>query len=130
MLSLFSFSPSFLTKKRGFLLTSLGLRRYGKHWNWNVETHLKIFLLLWNEFVPQEIIYLQINSILGKEKVFFAVENYFSKICKKFFFIKQDLKEFEETILQGVGYDKDGKISKKELTMILLTLAKISPNEQ
>ncbi|CAG9806128.1 unnamed protein product [Chironomus riparius] len=41
-----------------------------------------------------------------------------------------DLKDFEETILQGVGYDKDGKISRKELTMILLTLAKIPPNEQ
>jgi hypothetical protein len=38
---------------------------------------------------------------------------------------RQDLKDFEETILQGVGYDKDGKISRKELTMILLTLAKI-----
>lgn len=41
-----------------------------------------------------------------------------------------DLKDFEETILQGVGYDKDGKISRKELTMILLTLAKMPPNEQ
>lgn len=46
------------------------------------------------------------------------------------YFTKKDLKEFEETILQGVGYDKDGKISKKELTMILLTLAKFTPNEQ
>lgn len=36
----------------------------------------------------------------------------------------QDLKDFEETILRGVGYDKDGKISRKELTMILLALAK------
>lgn len=42
----------------------------------------------------------------------------------------QDLKDFEETILQGVGYDKDGKISRKELTMILLTLAKMPTNEQ
>lgn len=42
----------------------------------------------------------------------------------------EDLKEFEETILQGVDYDKDGKISRKELTMILLTLAKMPPNEQ
>lgn len=42
----------------------------------------------------------------------------------------EDLKDFEETILQGVGYDKDGKISRKELTMILLTLAKMPPNEQ
>lgn len=39
----------------------------------------------------------------------------------------QDLKEFEETILQGVGgYDKEGKVSRKELTMILLTLARMS----
>lgn len=42
----------------------------------------------------------------------------------------QDLKDFEETILQGVGYDKDGKVSRKELTMILLTLAKMPPGEQ
>lgn len=35
-----------------------------------------------------------------------------------------DLREFEETILQGVDYNKDGKINKKELTMILLALAK------
>ncbi|KAL5273062.1 CALB1 family protein [Megaselia abdita] len=41
----------------------------------------------------------------------------------------QDLIEFEETILQGVGYDKEGKISRKELTMILLTLAKMPPDE-
>lgn len=41
----------------------------------------------------------------------------------------QDLKDFEETILRGVGYDKDGKISRKELTMILLTLAKM-PNDE
>jgi hypothetical protein len=42
----------------------------------------------------------------------------------------EDLKDFEETILQGVGYDKEGKISRKELTMILLTLAKMPSNEQ
>lgn len=42
--------------------------------------------------------------------------------------IQQDLKDFEETILQGVDFDKDGKVSRKELTMILLTLAKM--NEQ
>ncbi|ETN62960.1 calbindin-32 [Anopheles darlingi] len=41
----------------------------------------------------------------------------------------QDLIEFEETILRGVGYDKDGKISRKELTMILLALAKLPPDE-
>ena len=35
-----------------------------------------------------------------------------------------DLQDFEETILQGVDYNKDGKINKKELTMILLALAK------
>ncbi|KAJ2941274.1 hypothetical protein O0L34_g3471 [Tuta absoluta] len=36
----------------------------------------------------------------------------------------QDLLEFEETILQGVEYSSDGKISRKQLTMILLALAK------
>jgi calretinin len=41
-----------------------------------------------------------------------------------------DLKDFEETILQGVDYDKNGKIDRKELTMILLTLAKMPSNEQ
>lgn len=40
-----------------------------------------------------------------------------------------DLKDFEETILQGVDYDKNGKIDRKELTMILLTLAKMPSNE-
>lgn len=32
--------------------------------------------------------------------------------------------EFEETILRGVDYNRDGKINKKELTMILLAIAK------
>lgn len=41
----------------------------------------------------------------------------------------QDLVDFEETILRGVGYDKDGKVSRKELTMILLALAKLPPDE-
>lgn len=41
----------------------------------------------------------------------------------------QDLIEFEETILQGVGYDKEGKVSRKELTMILLALAKQPPED-
>ncbi|KAF6199447.1 hypothetical protein GE061_007473 [Apolygus lucorum] len=36
----------------------------------------------------------------------------------------QDLAEFEETILRGVDYNQDGKINRKELTMILLALAK------
>ncbi|GAB0099935.1 Calbindin [Sergentomyia squamirostris] len=42
----------------------------------------------------------------------------------------QDLNDFEETILQGVDFDKDGKISRKELTMILLALAKIAPEDE
>lgn len=36
----------------------------------------------------------------------------------------QDLLEFEETIMRGVDYNKDGKINKKELTMILLAIAR------
>ncbi|KAK7601229.1 hypothetical protein V9T40_008670 [Parthenolecanium corni] len=36
----------------------------------------------------------------------------------------QDLSEFEETIMRGVDYNKDGKINKKELTMILLAIAR------
>lgn len=35
-----------------------------------------------------------------------------------------DLQDFEETILRGVDYNDDGKINRKELTMILLALAK------
>lgn len=42
----------------------------------------------------------------------------------------QDLSDFEDTILQGVGYDAEGKISRKELTMILLALAKPNEDEQ
>lgn len=41
-----------------------------------------------------------------------------------------DLEEFEETILQGVDYNQDGKINRKELTMILLALAKHSTEEE
>jgi calretinin len=41
-----------------------------------------------------------------------------------------DLQEFEETILRGCDYDQDGKISKKELTMILLALSKTSLEEE
>lgn len=40
----------------------------------------------------------------------------------------QDLAEFEDTILQGCDFNRDGKISKKELTMILLALSKSSPD--
>ncbi|GFT80213.1 calbindin-32 [Nephila pilipes] len=36
----------------------------------------------------------------------------------------QDLEEFQEAILRGCDFNKDGKINKKELTMILLALAK------
>lgn len=35
-----------------------------------------------------------------------------------------DLADFEETILKGCDFNRDGKISKKELTMILLALSK------
>jgi len=38
----------------------------------------------------------------------------------------KDLMDFEETILQGCDFNRDGKISKKELTMILLALSKHS----
>ncbi|XP_024083996.1 calbindin-32 isoform X5 [Cimex lectularius] len=42
----------------------------------------------------------------------------------------QDLAEFEETILRGVDYNQDGKINKKELTMILLAIAKHTQEEE
>lgn len=42
----------------------------------------------------------------------------------------QDLQEFEETILQGVNYNSNGKINKKELTMILLAIAKHNQEEE
>lgn len=35
-----------------------------------------------------------------------------------------DLKDFEEIIMKGCDFNKDGKISKKELTMILLAISK------
>ncbi|KAF5283294.1 hypothetical protein FQA39_LY17358 [Lamprigera yunnana] len=41
----------------------------------------------------------------------------------------QDLLDFEETILRGVDYDQDGKINKKELTMILLAIARHNQEE-
>ncbi|XP_048523270.1 calbindin-32 isoform X1 [Dendroctonus ponderosae] len=42
----------------------------------------------------------------------------------------QDLRDFEETILRGVDYNQDGKINKKELTMILLAIAKHNQEEE
>ncbi|KAI2799154.1 Calbindin-32 [Blomia tropicalis] len=36
----------------------------------------------------------------------------------------QDLQEFQRAILSGCDYNKDGKINRKELTMILLALSK------
>ncbi len=41
----------------------------------------------------------------------------------------QDLMDFEDTILQGCDFNHDGKINKKELTMILLALSKQGPDE-
>lgn len=41
----------------------------------------------------------------------------------------QDLQEFQKAILSGCDYNKDGKINKKELTMILLALSKHSQDE-
>lgn len=38
--------------------------------------------------------------------------------------------DFEDTILQGVDFNQDGKINKKELTMILLALAKHNLEEE
>ena len=35
-----------------------------------------------------------------------------------------DLADFEDTIMKGCDFNRDGKISKKELTMILLALSK------
>ncbi|OQR78475.1 calbindin-32-like, partial [Tropilaelaps mercedesae] len=42
----------------------------------------------------------------------------------------QDLAEFQESILRGCDFNSDGKISKKELTMVLLALAKQNDLEQ
>lgn len=42
----------------------------------------------------------------------------------------QDLLDFEETILRGVDYNQDGKINKKELTMILLAIARHNQEEE
>ena len=36
----------------------------------------------------------------------------------------KDLEEFQETILRGCDFNRDGKINKKELTMILMALSK------
>ena len=40
-----------------------------------------------------------------------------------------DLKDFEDTIMKGCDFNRDGKISKKELTMILLALSKQSQED-
>jgi Ca2+-binding EF-hand superfamily protein len=38
-------------------------------------------------------------------------------------YVAQYLKDVEEKILRGLDYNQDGKINRKELTMILLALA-------
>lgn len=43
---------------------------------------------------------------------------------------EQDLRDFQETIMRGCDYNRDGKINKKELTMILLALARHSQDEE
>jgi len=40
-----------------------------------------------------------------------------------------DLEEFRQAILQGCDFNQDGKINKKELTLVLLALAKHSQND-
>ena len=40
-----------------------------------------------------------------------------------------DLEDFQETIMKGCDFNRDGKISKKELTMILLALSKTDEDE-
>jgi len=40
-----------------------------------------------------------------------------------------DLQDFEDTILKGCDFNRDGKINKKELTMILLALSKQESSE-
>lgn len=41
-----------------------------------------------------------------------------------------DLQDFQDTIMRGCDFNRDGKINKKELTMILLALAKHSQDEE
>ncbi|KAG9508477.1 Calbindin-32, partial [Fragariocoptes setiger] len=41
----------------------------------------------------------------------------------------QDLDEFQDAILRGCDFNKDGKINKKELTMVLLALARHANQE-
>jgi hypothetical protein len=55
--------------------------------------------------------------------------NTYISICPQDYDAK-DLNDFEETILRGVGYDAEGKIARKELTMILLALASKQPLEE
>lgn len=42
----------------------------------------------------------------------------------------RDLEDFQKAILQGCDFNKDGKINKKELTMILLALAKHAQDDE
>ena len=41
----------------------------------------------------------------------------------------KDLDEFQETILRGCDFNRDGKINKKELTMILMALSKTNDDD-
>jgi hypothetical protein len=42
----------------------------------------------------------------------------------------QDLEDFRDSIMRGCDFNQDGKINKKELTMILLALAKANEEEE
>lgn len=74
-----------------------------------------MFLLFYSKMQIQLSIFFHVGLY-----IFFKLQDYDA----------QDLLDFEETILRGVDYNQDGKINRKELTMILLALAKHNQEEE
>ncbi|KAI8432693.1 hypothetical protein MSG28_013658, partial [Choristoneura fumiferana] len=84
---------------------------------------------IWREYDTDGSGYIEADELKGATKLTKDdIERVFSLYDRDY--DAQDLLEFEETILQGVEYSSDGKISRKQLTMILLALAKHHQEEE
>merc|ERR1712223_1616655 len=67
------------------------------------------------------------NGTIGNEELRGFLKDLLELVKKDY--DANDLKDFEDTILKGCDFNRDGKINKKELTMILLALSKQESNE-
>lgn len=73
----------------------------------------------------------KLENVLGwkQKKIWLNFHNQLRNVSIAKDYDAQDLDEFQKAILSGCDYNKDGKINKKELTMILLALSKHSNDD-